>query len=107
MGSISLKQPKKTLPTYLNAMKVVNTRLRKPKPEPADDLKSKAKQGSGSLMQNESNNHLRKKELEPKASEIGKRACLSSLATAKLSSNTCGSLRCATGTTANSVRSSQ
>merc|ERR1719357_1504470 len=48
--SISLKQPKKTLPTHLNAMKVVNTRLRKPKS--ADDLKSKAKQGSGSLMQN-------------------------------------------------------
>ena len=105
--SISLKQPKKTLPTHLNAMKVVNSKLRKPKSEPADDMKSKAKPGFGSLMQNESNNHLRKKALEPKASEVGKRARLSSLATAKLSSNTCGSLKGATGTTANSVRASQ
>ena len=71
--SISLKQPKKTLPTHLNAMKVVNSRLRKPKSEPAeDDMKSKATPslGSLSLMQNEPNNHLRKKVLEPKASEI-------------------------------------
>merc|ERR1719167_2118451 len=90
-------------------MKVVNSRLRKPKPEPADDMKSKAKPSLGSLnlMQNESNNHLRKKVLEPKVSEIGKRARLSSLATVELSSNTCGSLKGATGTTANPVRSSQ
>merc|ERR1719462_652140 len=106
--SISLKQPKKTLPTHLNAMKVVNSRLRKPKSEPADDdMKSKAKPSLGSSLQNEPNNHLKKKVLEPKPSEIGKRARLSSLATAKLSSNTCGSLKGATGTTANSVRASQ
>merc|ERR1719447_300934 len=72
-------------------------------------MKSKAKPSFGSLnlMQNEPNNHLKKKVLEPKPSEIGKRARLSSLATAKLSSNTCGSLKGATGTTANSLRASQ
>merc|ERR1719357_2101877 len=105
--SISLKQPKKTLPTHLNAMKVVNSRLRKPKSEPAGDMKSKAKPGFGSSVQNESNDHLRKKIPEPKVSEVGKRVRLSSLATAKLNSNTCGSLRGATGTTAKTDRASQ
>ena len=105
--SISLKQPKKTLPTHLNAMKAVNSRLRKPKSESAENMKSKAEPSFGSLMQNESNNHLRKKVLEPKASEIGNRARLSSLATGKLNSNACGFLKGATGTTANPVRSSQ
>merc|ERR1719447_1734449 len=71
--SISLKQPKKTLPTHLNAMKAVNSRLRKPKSESAENMKSKAEPSFDSLMQNESNNYLRKKVLEPKASEIGKR----------------------------------
>ena len=53
--SISLKQPKKTLPTHLNAMKAVNSRLRKPKSESAVNMKSKAEPSFGSLMPNESN----------------------------------------------------